>query len=70
MAARTSERKSQGGTPQGRKFPVTEPDTHRIATSEHGVNQECGERHPLAVRGGHERDATPLALLTASRGVH
>ena len=53
------ERESQAGTPQGRQLPVAEPDAHCIATGEHGVGQECGERHPLAIRGGHKRDATP-----------
>jgi hypothetical protein len=56
---RTGEGESQAGTPQGRKFPVTEPNTHRIATGEHSVGHECGDRHPLAIGGGHKRDATP-----------
>jgi hypothetical protein len=42
----------------GASFPVAEPDTHRFATSEHRLGHECGERHPLAIRGGHTQDAT------------
>ena len=60
---RSGERKSHAGTPQGRKLPVAEPDAHGIAAGKHGVRQECGERHPLAIRGGHERDATPHGLV-------
>jgi hypothetical protein len=58
------QRESQTGTPQWCKLPVAEPDAHRIATGEHGVGHECGECHPLAMRGGHKPDATPLGLVT------